>query len=196
MPASQRGSSLKSFLIGAGAFAALLGVTQLLPGAQGADGTPPAILFTGLVVGFINALVAAGVVLIYRTTRIINFAQASIGAAGGVFTFNLVVDEKTSWPFFPALVAGVLIAGIVGVAIELAFVRRFFNAPRLVLTVVTIALIQGLGSAGGFIQNLPLFTRPEERSIERDRGLIAPDLPFRDFDFQIGDLGLRFGFPH
>jgi len=189
-------SKLRALAVGAGAFAALFALAHFLPNSEGGSGTPVAILFLALVVGLCNSLVAAGVVLVYRTSRIINFAQGTIGAAGGVFTYNLVVDDQTTFPFIPALIAGLIVAGIVGVAVELLFVRRFFNAPRLVLTVVTIALIQGVGSASGFIQNLPFFTAPEERTLEQQLGQIGPPLPFPDFSFRIGDFPLGFDFGH
>ena len=55
----------------------------LLPGAGGLGrGTPAAILFRGVVFGLVNALTAAGIILVYRTLRVINFAQTAIGAAG------------------------------------------------------------------------------------------------------------------
>jgi branched-chain amino acid transport system permease protein len=189
-------SKIRGFLLGAGAFAGLLVVSQMLPGGRGSSGTPPAIIFLGLVGGLITALIAAGIVLIYRSARIINFAQAAIGAAGGAFTYELAVAETTTWPFIPAFVVGVIVAGFVGVIVELAFVRRFFNAPRLVLTVLTIALIQGLGFATGGIRNLPIFGEASERTIAQQQGTIEPNLPFGDFEFQLGELGIPFGFGH
>lgn len=197
MTGSSFASKLRSFVISIVSIAALLGLTQFVfPGSGDGKGTPGAVIFSGLVLGLIGALVAAGIVLVYRTTRIINFAQASIGAAGGVFTYWLVVAETTHWPFLPAFVAGVIVAGIIGLGVEIAFVRRFFNAPRLVLTVVTIALIQGLGFAAGFVQNLPIFGDVRERSLDAEQGVASLKLPFGDFQFHVGRLGLQFGFAH
>src|SRR3712207_7518192 len=61
-------------------------------------GTPTAVLFRGLVFGLINALTAAGIILVYRTLRVINFAQTAIGAAGAILTFNFVqyTDRKST----------------------------------------------------------------------------------------------------
>ena len=117
----------------------------LLPGAGGAGrGTPGAILFRGLVFGLVNALTAAGIILVYRTLRVINFAQTAIGAAGAILTFNFV--QYTAVPFPIAFVLGLGLSALVGVTLDLSLVRRFFNAPRLVLTVVTIVVAGFLSS--------------------------------------------------
>src|SRR5206468_7279813 len=71
----------------------------LLPGAGGTGrGTPAAILFRGVVYGLVNALTAAGIILIYRTLRVINFAQTAIGAAGAILTFDFVRYTKVPFP--------------------------------------------------------------------------------------------------
>ena len=71
----------------------------LLPGAGGIGrGTPGAILFRGLVFGLVNALTAAGIILVYRTLRVINFAQTAIGAAGAILTFDFVQYTKVPFP--------------------------------------------------------------------------------------------------
>ena len=159
-------------------------------------GTPGAIVFVGMVLGLLAALTAAGLILVYRTSRVINFAQASIGAAGGVFTYNLAVAETTRWPYFLAFIAGAIVASLMGAILELGFIRRFFTAPRLVLTVFTIALIPAIGYAVGFVRNLPIFGAAEDRDILETQGAAAVSLPFSDFQFLIGDLDLSLGFPH
>lgn len=178
------------------AFILLLVATSAMKGTGGSTGTPQGILFLGVVHGLLTSLVAAGIILIYRTTRIINFAQAAIGAAGGVFAYNLAVADTTNFPFLLAFPIGVIISALIGIGLELGFVRRFFNAPRLVLTVVTIALIPALGFASGFIQTLPIFGDPQDRSPLELAGSLQVPMPFSNLDFQIGTLSLPFGFAH
>lgn len=172
-------------------------ITQfVLPGGGGTKdglGTPVAEIFQGFVFGLLNALLAVGIVIIYRSQRIINFAQAAFGAAGGVFTFNMAV--LLNWPYLLAFVAGVVVSAMLGIAFELAFVRRFFNAPRLVLTVVTIALIPAFQFAAGFVSTLPIFPPTEDRTVEELAGRTIA-LPFNKFHFELGSLGLRFHFGH
>lgn len=189
-------SRLSGLALGGGAFAALFLITRTFPLAGGGSGTPPGILFLGAVYGLLNALVAAGIILIYRTSRIINFSQTAIGAIGGVFTYNLVVSRVTGFGYLAAFFAGVIISGLVGVVIELGFVRRFFQSPRLVLTVFTIAIIGALGQASNGVRLLPIFGDLRDREQSDILGETAISLPFDDFRFQIGDLSLPFGFPH
>ena len=93
-----------------------------------------------LALGGVNALFALGLVLIYRSNRIINFAQASFGGAGAVI-FMLVWREYHI-PYGLALPAGLIVAGVLGALVELLLIRRFAKSTRLVLTVVTIGIAQ------------------------------------------------------
>lgn len=186
-------SRLKSAIIAVGTTVAILLFTQVfLPGGDD-KGTPTAILFSGLIAGLLNGLLAIGIVLIYRSSRIINFAQGALGGAGGVFTYNLAVI--LNWPFLLAFIAGVIVAGALGMVVELGFMRRFFNAPRLVLTVFTIALLAFLEPAASFIPQLPMFNL-QDQTLDEARGRVQVKYPFNDFKFQVGDLPLEFGFQH
>ncbi|HVM53700.1 MAG TPA: ABC transporter permease [Acidimicrobiales bacterium] len=104
---------------------------------------PPAILFKGAILGSLSALIAMGIVLVYRANRIINFAAGDLGAVAGVLSVSLIVG--TGWGFWPATIVG-LVAGVaVGGLVEFVFIRRFSKSPRLILTVATIGVAQILG---------------------------------------------------
>lgn len=188
-------STQRSIAIGVVLAAALMLLTQLvLPGSSGGGrGTPVAILFTGLVYGMVNALTAAGLVLIYRTSRVINFAQTALGAVGAEFVFQCLL--LTEVPFLLALVIGLAMAGFTGFAFELMFLRRFFNAPRLVLTTATIAGAGLTVVVRQGVNRLPFF--PEVRTLDQALGAtsLRPFLPFSGFDFTIGSLRQSFGLP-
>jgi branched-chain amino acid transport system permease protein len=196
LPGSPR---VRGAVLGAGSLVLLLLLTQLvLPGAPGGGrGTPGGILFSGFVLGCLSALTATGIVLIYRTLRIINFAATAIGAAGGSFVFQMV-RYVPQVPFFVSLLLGLVIAGAVGAVFDIAFGRRFFNAPRIVLTVVTVVGAAFLGGySAGLIGKLPFFPPENERSFEDLVGAqgLRPYLPLRGFRFRIGGLPQEFGFP-
>ena len=169
----------------------------LLPGAGGAGrGTPAAILFRGVVYGLVNALTAAGIILVYRTLRVINFAQTAIGAAGAILTFDFV--QYTKVPFPIAFLLGLGLSALVGVVLDLSLVRRFFHAPRLVLTVVTIVVAGFLSqTTAGLVGRLPFFPKAETLTIDKALGTrpIHDQLPFPGFHFHIGGYGAPFGFP-
>ncbi|MEY2418761.1 MAG: hypothetical protein QOG90_1441 [Actinomycetota bacterium] len=101
---------------------------------------PVAILAVGVVVGSLSAMVAMGLVLIYRANRIINFAQAQVGGVAAAMTASLIVGPK--WAFLPAAAVGLVTAIVLGAITEFVFIRRFAKAPRLLLTVATIGIMQ------------------------------------------------------
>src|SRR3954453_22917702 len=69
-------------------------------------GLPVEVLIPGLIVGGLSALTAMGLVLIYRSTRIINFAQANIG--GFVATLVVLLVEAEHWNYWLAIGVGLL----------------------------------------------------------------------------------------
>ena len=110
---------------------------------------PSGIVLNGALVGGRIALIALGIALVYRANRIVNFAQGDLGAVPAVLGVMLVV--AWGWSYWFGLFAGLLAAVLLGVLVEGLIVRRFFNAPRLVLTVATIGLSQLLAGAGLFL---------------------------------------------
>ena len=102
----------------------------------------PADLGKAAVSGCAAALFVTGLVLVYRAVRIINFAHAAVGYLAVMLYLLLRVMEGWSfWVVTPLVLGG---AAVLGVLIDLVVVRRFTTAPRLVLTVATIALGQFL----------------------------------------------------
>lgn len=114
-----------------GTFALLVFVGVLFP-------APPAVLFLGAVVGSLNALIAMGIVLVYRANRIVNFAAGDLGGVAAMLGVSLVA---VGWPFLLALLVGLVAAVLLGAGVEFFVIRRFARSPRLILTVATIALV-------------------------------------------------------
>ncbi|HUF33189.1 MAG TPA: ABC transporter permease [Acidimicrobiales bacterium] len=190
------GSSRRKVVVAVALVAALFVFTQLvLPGSGAGRGTPAAILFGGLVAGLVNALTATGLILLYRTQRIINFAQASLGVAGAVLVFEFV--RYTAVPFPIAFVLGLALAGGVGFLAGL-LALRFASAPRLVLTVFTILVAVFLAELSQSVAGLPFFPPADERTSTEFLGIgdIQAFLPFPGLSFQVGDLPITFGFAH
>jgi ABC-type branched-subunit amino acid transport system ATPase component/ABC-type branched-subunit amino acid transport system permease subunit len=102
------------------------------------------IVYDGVVQGLAIAVIAVGVVLVYRATRIINFAVGNIGVVGAVTLSLLVLQYGV--PFWIALAIALLIGLVFGAAVEMTVIRRLKNAPRVVVLVATIG-IAGLAQA-------------------------------------------------
>ncbi|HEX5365574.1 MAG TPA: ATP-binding cassette domain-containing protein [Acidimicrobiales bacterium] len=107
------------------------------------DQVPAGIVLKGALFGSATGLLAVGLVLTYRTTRIINFSYGAMGSLGGGLAAALT--EGKGWNWAQSAVVGVAAGVVVGALVERLVVRRFANAPRLVLTVATIGLAQLLG---------------------------------------------------
>lgn len=99
---------------------------------------PPGVLAIGALIGMLYALVAFGLILVYRANRIINFAQAEMGATAAVLGVLLIKVDH--WPYLLAFVVTMAAAVASGAAVEVGVVRRFATAPRLVLSVATIGV--------------------------------------------------------
>ncbi|MBN2624152.1 MAG: ABC transporter permease [Acidimicrobiales bacterium] len=132
-----------------GRLAFLAPLAALLVFQQVVYPAPWGIVLNGALVGGRIALIALGIALVYRANRIVNFAQGDLGAVPAVLGVMLVV--AWGWSYWFGLVAGLAAAVVLGVLVEGLIIRRFFNAPRLVLTVATIGLSQLLAGAALFL---------------------------------------------
>src|SRR6185437_2247328 len=128
------------------AFAWALGTVAFLVAVQLLWGPPAGIVVQGAILGGLSALLALGLALVYRANRILNFAQGDLGAAPASLAVLLVVTSGASWVV--AFVVGIVAAVVLGAAVELLVIRRFFRSPRLILTVATIGLAQLLAGLG------------------------------------------------
>ena len=99
---------------------------------------PPEVIANGMVLGSLYALVAMGLILVYRANRIINFAQAQLGAVPAVIALLLIA--KRGVPYLAVLPIVIIGAAVLGAGTEALIVRRFSKAPRLIVTVVTIGV--------------------------------------------------------
>lgn len=110
---------------------------------------PREVYGAGLGNGVLYGLTAIGLILVYRTNRIINFAAAGLGAVPGVFAALLVAAR--GWPFLAAFLIAMVGGAGVGAAADAVVIRRFAEAPRLILTVGTLGLVQILAFVAIFV---------------------------------------------
>lgn len=110
---------------------------------------PNGIILDGALAGGRIALVALGIALIFRANRVINFAQGDLGTLPVTLVVMLVISTGVN--YYLAVTAGLAAAVVLGVLVETLIIRRFFEAPRLILTVATIGLSQILVGAALYL---------------------------------------------
>src|ERR1700730_8789152 len=98
------------------------------------------LLVIGLVRGVIISLIAMGIVLVYRSSRVINFAVGDLGVPAAALL--AVMAGKSHWPYWPSLFLAVLTGTLAGTIVELAVLRRLFRAPRVIVLVATIGVAE------------------------------------------------------
>src|SRR4051812_8935556 len=108
-----------------------------------AGSVPLGVYLNGVIVGSLYSLIAIGLILVYRANRIINFSQASLGATPAVL--GLLLMARKGVPYVPAILLVIVGSMALGAFVEVVFIRRFANAPRLILTLATIGVAQFLG---------------------------------------------------
>ena len=126
------------------------------------EGMPRGVFVSGLVFGSAAALSVTALVLVYRSSRIINFAQVQIGLMGALCFYlivraHLVLDgldgvcdcigppeSAPRWAvhteYWLAVAVALLVSMLLSLLTFLLVVRRFRDAPPLVGTVATIAV--------------------------------------------------------
>ena len=96
-------------------------------------------LITGLATGGIYALLAVGIVLVYKASRVLNFAQGEMGTFGLFVAFWLIHEQDMPWAV--GALAAVAAAALIGLVFERIVVRQMAEAPRLTVAVATIGLL-------------------------------------------------------
>jgi branched-chain amino acid transport system permease protein len=114
-----------------------------------AFGLTPFLFVNGLALGALYGIVGVALVLTYRTSRIINFAAAAVGAVPGITAVLLATADHVNYLLtMPIAIVGGLLSGALT---EIFVLRRFKTASRLIVTVVSIGIAQSFAALGFFI---------------------------------------------
>src|SRR5437879_7165963 len=98
------------------------------------------LLVIGLVRGLIVSLIAMGIVLVYRSSRVINFAVGDLGVPAAAIL--AVAVGKSHWPYWLGLGGALLVGTVSGTVVEIAIIRRLSKAPRVIVLVATIGVAE------------------------------------------------------
>lgn len=101
---------------------------------------PLEVALLGLVAGLTYGLLGIGLSLVYKTSRVLNFAHGEMGALPALALTILVLNN--GWSYWLALPLALAIAVGIGGVVELLVIRRLRNASRLVVLVATIGVAQ------------------------------------------------------
>ncbi|MGO9877597.1 MAG: ABC transporter permease subunit [Acidimicrobiia bacterium] len=101
---------------------------------------PKQLVFSGAVTGVTYGVIAIGLILIFRSTRVINFAIAEMGGFAAAVLARMVLNWGVG--YWLSFVCCLGIGALVGAALELLIVRRLFTAPRVIMLVATIGAAQ------------------------------------------------------
>ena len=96
------------------------------------------LVVNGVVVGGIYALVALGFVLIYKSSRVINFAQGEFLMMGAYVSLALIVGAGV--PALPAFVLSLGFAVVLALLVERLVLRPLIGEPVISVIMVTLGL--------------------------------------------------------
>jgi branched-chain amino acid transport system permease protein len=91
-------------------------------------------LVIGLITGAAYGLVALGLVLIYKSSGVFNFAQ---GEFGTVAVYALYLLHSAGVPYLFAMIGALIVAVVMGLVVERFIIRPLFDAARVTLLVAT-----------------------------------------------------------
>ena len=131
-------------------------------------------IFSGLAAGAIYASLALALVMIYRATELVNFAQGEMAMFSTYIAWSLV---NGGVPFWAAFVITLVVSFLGGMAIERVLVRPVENAPVLAAVVVTIGLALIFNSLAGWIYS---YTVQDFQSPFPDRPVLGALITTRD----------------
>jgi branched-chain amino acid transport system permease protein len=106
-------------------------------------------LFDGFANGATYALIALALVIIYKATTLINFAQGEMAMFGAFIV--LVLATERGMPMWVAVIVGMLISAAMGAIIERVLIRPFDPSDHLPLVIITLGLFLVFGALAGII---------------------------------------------
>ncbi|QDQ00673.1 branched-chain amino acid ABC transporter permease [Lysinibacillus fusiformis] len=118
------------------------------------------LLFSGLTIGAIYALIAVGFVVIYNVTGILNFAQGEFAMFGALISISLV---KANLPLWLAIILSIIIVAAIGGIFERTAIHTARKSSMTTLIIITIGVsiaFRGIAILiwGTQAQTLPPFT--------------------------------------
>jgi branched-chain amino acid transport system permease protein len=96
------------------------------------------LLAGGLSLGASYALIALGFVVVFKATRVLNFAQGGLVMVGAYLAYQL---RASGLPFFAAMAAAIAATAVIAMAIERIVIRRMAARPTFAVIMTTWGLL-------------------------------------------------------
>ncbi len=116
-------------------------------------------LVNGLSLGSIYALVALGYTMVYGIIKLINFAHGDVYMIGAYTAF--FVTTYLGMGFLPALIASMVVCGILGVLIERIAYKPLRKAPRITALITAIGISYVIEYTTQFFMGTSVRTFPQ-----------------------------------
>jgi branched-chain amino acid transport system permease protein len=97
-------------------------------------------VFGGLGQGSAYALIALGFVVIYRSTKVISFAQPALMIIGATMVSYLAAGVAPALPFFLAVPAAMLLTALLAMGVERTTLRPMIGKPVFTVAIITIGV--------------------------------------------------------
>lgn len=116
-------------------------------------------VFSGVFLGLLYSMVALGLVVVYRSGRIVNLAQGELVIVGGFLIWWFMMMTPFPWWLSLAIAFGLM--ALLGVAVERGLFRPMIGQPEFALVMMTIGLLILLRGAvivtfGGYDRGFPV----------------------------------------
>lgn len=100
------------------------------------------VIINALMLGMTYVLMASGLSLVFGILQIVNFAHGQFYMVGAVALYWLYMSLGV--PYLPAVLLSAVAVGLLGIVVELAFLRRLLKAPIVAVLGVVLGLMVGL----------------------------------------------------
>jgi branched-chain amino acid transport system permease protein len=106
-------------------------------------------LFDGISSGATYAAIAVALVLIYKATTLINFAQGELAMFGTFIAYVVAVEQGL--PVVVALVAAMAVTAVLAAVLERTLIRPFDPSNHLPLVIITLGLFLLINALAGMV---------------------------------------------
>ncbi|NND73599.1 MAG: branched-chain amino acid ABC transporter permease [Ilumatobacter sp.] len=106
-------------------------------------------IFDGLSNGATYALIAMALVMIFKATTLINFAQGEFAMFGGFIAYVLATERGV--PMWGAVILAMLLSALLAAGIERTLIRPFDPADHLPLVIITLGLFLAINAIAGIV---------------------------------------------